>query len=750
MLNWCIVKENFDKENFMLNETLFHLANGYLGVRDSFEEDFRGKLKSVRGTYINGFYETEDIQYGEKLYGYAEYSQSILNITDVQTILLNIDGERFSLLEGNIKSFKNELNVKEGYVKREILWESNSGKVLKIDIKRMVSFTRKELFIIEYNVTPLNFNGEIEIISIIDGDVSNITASDDPRIGTANAKHLDVIRCEVKENIGIIENKTRNSNMSVITSCTHDLNKENRLNIDKKEDKIIFKFSLEAKENEKIEFVKYSIFTDSVRYENNYIENLEILKEVVENGKAFYFDAQKVYLNEFWKSSDIIIDGDEKLQEGLRYNLYQLLQSVGKDMYTNIAAKGISGEGYEGHYFWDTDIYILPFFMFTNSFLAKNLLMYRYNTLDRARNRAKMMGHLKGALYPWRTINGDECSAFFPAGTAQYHINTDIAYSFIQYYLITEDKEFMQNYGAEVLFETARVMFDIGHFNREGKFVINDVTGPDEYTCIVNNNYYTNVMTKYLFENTKLAWEILNENKEKLQELISKIGIDEEEIKAFEKAKENMYLPFDEKLKIHPQDDSFLNKKVWDFKNTPKENYPLLLHYHPLTLYRYQVCKQADTVLAHFLREEETTIDIIKNDFEYYEKITTHDSSLSTCIFSIMASRLGLKEKSYDYFINNARLDLDDLHHNTKNGIHTAAMGGSWMGVVFGFVGMRIKNGELHFNPLLPDKINKIKFKINFKHRELEITLDKEGLDIKLISGNSLDVYINNNKKTVE
>jgi alpha,alpha-trehalose phosphorylase len=211
-----------------------------------------------------------------------------------------------------------------------------------------------------------------------------------------------------------------------------------------------------------------------------------------------------------------------------------------------------------------------------------------------------------------------------------------------------------------------------------------------------------------------------------------------------------MYLPFDEKLKIHPQDDSFLNKKVWDFKNTPKENYPLLLHYHPLTLYRYQVCKQADTVLAHFLREEETTIDIIKNDFEYYEKITTHDSSLSTCIFSIMASRLGLKEKSYDYFINNARLDLDDLHHNTKNGIHTAAMGGSWMGVVFGFVGMRIKNGELHFNPLLPDKINKIKFKINFKHRELEITLDKEGLDIKLISGNSLDVYINNNKKTVE
>lgn len=746
MNNWSILQENFNKDNFMLNETLFHLANGYLGIRDSLEENLTNKINSVRGTYINGFYETETIKYGEKLYGYAEYSQSIVNITDVQTIELWINNEKFSILDGEILEYKCELDLKEGCLNRLIKWISPNKKMILVEIKRMVSFINRELFIINYKVTALNFTGKITINSTVNGDVSNITSENDPRIGTVSGKHLNVIKASVEDDIISLENSTKNSNLRVITSVYHKTNKIIQREYEILENSINLKVSSDIEKGESFQIEKYSVFTDSLRYPNGIKENIDILEKILSEEIQFHFEKQKKYLECFWKNSDIIIKGNEKLQEGIRYNLYQLLQSVGKDEYTNIAAKGVSGEGYEGHYFWDTDIYILPFFMFTNKNLAKNLLMFRYRTLDAARRRANSMGHSKGALFPWRTINGDECSAFFPAGTAQYHINCDIAYSFIQYYLITNDEEFMKNYGIELIFEVARVIYDIGNYDSDGKFVINDVTGPDEYTCIVNNNYYTNVMAKYLFDFTEKAYNILQKYPKALEDIKKRLNVDTLEIKEFSEAGNKMFLPYDDKLKINPQDDSFLNKKNWDFKNVPKENYPLLLNYHPLTLYRHKVCKQADVVLANFLREEETNLDVIKNNFEYYEAITTHDSSLSTCIFSIMASRLEMKEKSYDYFLNNARLDLDNLHHNTQNGIHTASMGGSWMGIVFGFVGMRIKNEELYFNPCLPNQIEEITFIIEFKGRKLYISINHQKIEVKLVDGEELEIFINNNK----
>lgn len=369
---------------------------------------------------------------------------------------------------------------------------------------------------------------------------------------------------------------------------------------------------------------------------------------------------------------------------------------------------------------------------------------YRFTILDFARKRAKQMGHTIGALYPWRTIAGEECSPFFPAGTAQYHINVDIAYSIIQYFEVTEDVNFMVEKGLEMLVEIARLMHHIGHFRNDNKFCIDAVTGPDEYTCIVNNNYYTNVLTKNLFDKIGVIWNKIKEShKGKLEEISAKIKFNEEELINFEKAGKEMYLPFDKERKLHPQDDSFFNKKVWDFENTPKEKYPLLLNYHPLTLYRHQVCKQADTILAHFLLEEETELEFIENDFNYYEKITTHDSSLSTCIFSIMANRIGEYEKAYDYFMNTSRLDIDNLHHNTENGIHTACMGGSWMSIVFGFAGMRVINGELSFRPNLPKKWKSLNFKINFKNRILNCYLETNTIEIKLLDGQPLKV--NNN-----
>lgn len=745
-MNGWILKDNNYQESYQLKETLFSIANGYLGVRGSFEEGVSENIASVRGTYINGFYEKEKIIYGEKLYGFPDNSESILNVINSQDITIKINEQKFSLDSGEVLFFERELNFKTGIASRKIHWKSPLGEEMNIVFKRLISFVEKEVFLIEIEIESLNFEGQIEIVSIIDGDVSNIVVEDDPRIGSSNSKALEVIEVKEKDKNSFVVAKTENSNLTVAAGVCHKYSKEFQEEIIVENNKCTHHIKGILKEGKKEVFTKYTVYTDSIRHGDAAIKNSEILMNVSLKKFDSYANSQEEYLNKFWKLSDIEIIGDDKMQQSIRFNMFHLLQSAGKDEWSNISAKGLSGEGYGGHYFWDTEIYIFPFFLFTNPDLAKYFLNYRYTILDAARTRAKQMGHNIGALYPWRTIAGEECSAFFPAGTAQYHINVDIAYSVIQYFNVTEDVTFIAEKGLEMLLEIARLMYHIGHFRKDGKFCIDAVTGPDEYTCVVNNNYYTNLLTKNLFKEITGIWNQLKQsNSSDLSVISSKIGFKEEELKDFEKAGDAMYLPFDEENKLHPQDDSFFNKKLWDFENTPKENYPLLLNYHPLTLYRHQVCKQADTILGHFLLEEETDLEVIENDFNYYEKITTHDSSLSTCIFSIMANRIGKYEKAYDYFMNTARLDIENLHHNTHNGIHTACMGGSWMSIVFGFAGMRVIDGKLNFRPNLPEKWEYLNFKIKFKNRILNCSLERNDFTINLIEGKPLEVYIDNN-----
>ena len=743
MNTWSLIDTNF-KESYQLKETLFSTANGYLGVRGSFEEDVTESVPSVRGIYINGFYESEEIIYGEKLFGFPDKSQSILNVIDTQEIKIQFNDEEFSMFSGKVISYKRELDFKKGLVTRNITWQSPKGNEVILTFKRLTSYIQKELFLIEITAQSVNFDGTITIKSTVNGDVSNIVSKDDPRVGTSNAKALSVDILETLTEGSFVQASTKNSNLSVVGGIFHTSSQELSEKIKKEKSEITHTFIGKVEQNKPIIFTKYAVYTDTKRHKNELIENEKILSKCSKHSFSYFENAQETYLNNYWDSADVQIEGDEKLQQGIRFNIFHLLQSVGKDAWSNISAKGLSGEGYEGHYFWDTEIYIFPFFLFTNPQLAKNLLNYRYTILNSARERAKQMGHTIGALYPWRTIAGEECSPFFPAGTAQYHINVDIAYSLIQYYTVTEDSEFMVSKGMEMLIEIARLMHHIGHYNLEGKFCIDAVTGPDEYTCIVNNNYYTNVLTKNLFVQIGAIFNELNKShKSELEQVVHKLKFTKKELDNFKKAGKLMNLPYDEKRDLHPQDDSFFNKKVWDFKNTPKDNYPLLLNYHPLTLYRHQVCKQADTILGHFLLENESNLKTIANDYNYYEKITTHDSSLSTCIFSIMANRIGAYDKAYTYFMNTARLDIDNLHHNTKDGIHTASMGGSWMSIVFGFGGMRVVNGELNFHPHLPKKWKSLNFKINFKGRTLNCYLQENSIQIKLENGNPLRVKIN-------
>ena len=602
-MTWTLSNHSLSQEDLLNLESLFALGNGYLGVRGNFEEGYHDELTSIRGTYQNAFHDIVDIPYGEKLYGFPDTEQKMLNSIDAQTvqIFLGEDEEPFSLFTGDILSYERHLHLDQGFSERMIHWKSPVGREVRLHFRRIVSFTTRELFAIDIRIEPINFFGAVKIVSTVNGDVSNYVGVNDPRVSSDHGKRLHVKQTGMKDDMIFALAETVSSKLKTACVSRHCL-KNIDYNIDLtdvgSQPVVTMTFLL----TKPVQFTKWNIYVDSLRQEGDLIEiGIELQKAFETKTFDDLLEMQKQYLTDFWEMANITIEGDDALQEGIRFNLYQLLQSVGRDEYSNIAAKGLTGEGYGGHYFWDTEIYMIPVFLLINPEIAKRLLIYRYKKLEAARNRAKEMGHKQGALFPWRTISGTECSSYFPSGSAQYHINGDIAYSYIQYFLATGDLPFLKEYGVEMLIETARLWIDVGHYH-DGKFKIDAVTGPDEYTCVINNNYYTNVIAKY---NLLWAYKACNILREKdsstFLKLSDRLALSDNEMTDWKKAGEAMYLPYDEKLKINPQDDTFLQKAVWGFENTPTENYPLLLHYHPLTLYRYQVCKQADTVLAHFL-----------------------------------------------------------------------------------------------------------------------------------------------------
>ncbi|MFF2017681.1 glycoside hydrolase family 65 protein [Paenibacillus sp. NPDC058177] len=743
-MSWNISNQGLTAETLLNLESIFALGNGYLGVRGNFEEGYADTgIQSIRGTYLNAFHDVIDIPYGEKLYAFPGTQQKLVNIIDAQGINIYIGDEEepFSLTEGSIVSYERSLHMDKGYSERKVHFRTLSGKELKLHFRRLVSFTHKELFAINLTLEPVNFTGAIKIVSRVNGDVSNYSNPNDPRVAAGHSKRLSVVGCGIQGEYVHVENATMTSGLR--TACVTRHEWDGAWTVKAQSNDLAGEVTATAQLTGPLQLTKWNVYTDTLRHSDALVETGIALQEGL---KALTFtnllEQQHQYLQDFWKTSDIVIENDAQLQEGIRFNLYQLLQSAGRDPHSNISAKGLSGEGYEGHYFWDTEIYMLPVFLMTSPDLARQLLLYRYSKLEQARDRAKEMGHSKGALFPWRTISGTECSSFFPSGTAQYHISADVAYSYIQYYLAEQDNAFLLEYGAEVLFETARLWMEIGHYH-EGKFHLDEVTGPDEYTCLVNNNYYTNVMAKHNLKWAATSFETLKSYDEQgFHALIERLGVTAEEVAEWSQAAEAMLLPFDEKLGINPQDDTFLRKAVWDFENTPKEKHPLLLHYHPLTLYRYQVCKQADTVLAHFLLEDEQSDETIRRSYDYYEKITTHDSSLSSCIFSIMASKIGYHEKAYEYFIETARLDLDNTHGNTKDGLHLANMGGTWMAIVYGFAGTRLKESGLSLAPSIPSGWEKYAFRLTFRGRLIAVTITTGNVELELLEGEALSLNL--------
>jgi len=730
-----LVSTDMSKENLLKEETLFHVANGYLGVRGNKEEG-TDDPKSIRGCYINGFYDTVELTYPERLYGFPQHAQRMINLPDIQSMKLYYNSEPL----GSIAEYERILDTSDAITKRCIKYNVDSG-FITVTYTRLASFTNPELFLTIMEIESDNVSGELKIHSGINCDVQNYTNPDDPRVAAEAIKHIQPKSAQKLQDGGFVICETTGSSLSfaVVQRFKADLGKiETKLHEFGTETEI----SVNITTGKTITIEKYTVLSDSRKQSEPIEYALSVAEKCMNKTAAAIIEEQKKYLADFWELAAIEIKGDKEVQDALEFNLFQLLQSTGQDGISSIAAKGISGEGYEGHYFWDSEIYIFPFFLFTKPDIARAMLDYRCSILDGAREHAKIMGHKSGALFPWRTISGSECSSYFPSGSAQYHINGDIAHAFMQYYYATGDLEYMEKKGAEVLIETARLWLDTGHFDSKGRFNIHAITGPDEYTCIVNNNYYTNRCAEANLHGAAKIYRLLKQ-KGTADCVESKTGITEHEITKFEKAASSMLLPYDAERDINAQDDSFLSKPIWDLSKTPKDKFPLLLNYHPLHLYRYQVCKQADTVMAHLLFEDGVEESTIKNSYEYYEQITTHDSSLSRCAFSIMAARLGMDDKAYEYFDDVIWTDIRDLHGNVKDGLHTANLGGSWLAVVKGFAGMRLGEKGLCFRFTKPKGWESYSFNFCYQKSVLQIHVNNENAEVILKEGKPLEIFVN-------
>ncbi len=738
---WTVEQTSFTGSSIEKFESLFSLGNGNLGFRGNMEEE---EAIYQRGTYLNGFYDTFPLCYGERAFGYPEEGQRLLDLPEGKIFTIRVNGE--PLETAKVLQHRRVLDMKHGVVKRTFFWKTCSGIVIDISMIRLVSFVLPSVAMQIFEFTVHGKVASFEIISSLDmhkGE-ERYEHTGDPREGSSVERGTLVKRRRVQMNTGFLSGyETQNSGLFLAAGMDHFFpdRKYDILRFIQGDDGDSLSFCFRELSG-KLTFIKYLSYRQGTLKDEDRCFSLcsDDLSFCRNKGPEYFRKEQTAYLKSFWEKSDISIEGNDELQKAVRLDLYHLLQSAGKDGKTSIAAKGLSGRGYDGHYFWDSEVYIVPFFIYTAPDIARALLFYRYSILDHARSRAEELSH-KGALFPWRTINGKEASAYFPAGTAQYHINADIAYSINMYLDVTGDISFLVDAGFEIFVETARFWVDLGFFipGKNGAFCIHEVTGPDEYSALANNNYYTNIMAKDNLETAVKWYDWLKESDfPSFHELVSRLGIDENERYDWERAAEKMYLPFNEDYGIIPQDDAFLDRPVWDFEGTPRDRYPLLLYYHPLTIYRFQVLKQADVVMALFLKNNEFTFDDKKRTFDYYEKITTGDSSLSAAIQGILALELGYEEKGYQYFLKTVYMDYHNVNGNVRDGIHTASMGGAWMMIVYGFAGMRERNGSLSFLPHLPGMIRQLSFRIMYKTRLIEVVLSREKSSYLLLDGEKL------------
>jgi alpha,alpha-trehalose phosphorylase len=731
---WGIRETELHLDTLAETESVFALSNGHVGLRGNLDE---GEPAGLSGTYLGGFFEVRPLPYAEAGYGYPEDGQTVVNVTNGKLIRLLVEDEPFDLRYGKVISHHRFLDFRRGTLHREVEWVSPTGRRVRVTSTRLVSFTQRAVALIDFKVEPVEGEFPVVIQSLLVANETSAAASADPRAAAALAAPLVSESFESNEHRAILVHQTKTSGLRVAASMDHVVHgpPETETWIEAFPDLARFQVTADLAPGRPLQLIKL------LAYGWSGSRSAAALRDQVAAagagarhlGWTGMCDDQRAYLDDFWAHSDVELEGDAELQQAVRFGLFHTLQAGARGEQRAVAAKGLTGPGYDGHTFWDTEMFVLAVLSYTAPTAAADALRWRRSTIDLARARAETLG-LRGAAFPWRTIRGEECSSYWPAGTGAFHINADIANAVSRYLAATDDQEFARECGLELLVETARLWRSLGHHDPEGHFRIDGVTGPDEYSAVADNNVYTNLMAQ---RNLTAAADVC----ERHRDVAEGLGVNDEELASWRDAARAMVVVYDASLGVHPQAEGFTSHERWNFDTTRPEQYPLMLHFPYFDLYRKQVIKQADLVLALFACGDSFTPEEKRRNFDYYEPLTVRDSSLSACIQSIVAAEVGHLDLAFDYFAEAALMDLGDLEHNTADGIHIASVAGTWLAAVCGFGGMRDHGGDLSFRPRLPPTLTRLCFRIMFQGRSLQVEVDRDQARYSLLDGEPLDIH---------
>ncbi len=736
---WKIIQDKIEYEENRLAESIMSLGNGYMGMRGNYEESY--SKDSHRGSYIAGVWFPDKTRVGWWKNGYPNYFGKVLNSVNYIGIDILINGEVLDLGKATVKCFYRELDMKNGILTRKFVADV-SGKEIEVNVVRFLSIAKKELAVIKYDVKALNFDGEITFKPYLDSNVKNEDSNYEEKfwinISTDSNKMSGNILAKTKENsfgtelftIGATMNIKANKKEKILTYSNKEYYSENTLVFDINKD-------------ETISIEKYVSITTTRDYEGNELlnKNKEILEKEVSKGYEALLKEHSIEWNKRWETADIKVNGDELAQQGIRYNLFQLFSTYyGEDKRLNIGPKGFTGEKYGGATYWDTEAYCLPVYLgVANKSVSRGLLEYRYSQLEPAKEQAKKLG-VEGALYPMVTFNGEECHNEWEITFEEIHRNGSIVYAIYNYTNYTGDYEYIKEKGIDVIVEVARFWASRVHLSqRKGLYMIHGVTGPNEYDNNVNNNWYTNYIAKWCLEYA--ASNIKRLNSECI-ESVDRNNVTSKEVEKWLNIEENMYLPYDEELDIIVQHDDFLDKKFIKVSNLPKDNLPLNQNWSWDKILRSCFIKQADVLQGIYYFSDKFSIEEKKRNFDFYEQYTVHESSLSSCIYSIIASEIDNLEKAYELYSRTARLDLDNYNNDTDDGLHITSMSGAWLAIVQGFAGMRTYKESLSFAPKLPRQWEGYSFNINYRYNKLRISVSKDIISIENLVGNPIQVKV--------
>jgi alpha,alpha-trehalose phosphorylase len=743
---WAITESELNLDVLAQTESVFALSNGHIGLRANLDE---GEPHGLPGTYLNSLYELRPLPYAEAGYGYPDSGQTIINVTNGKLIRLHVNDEPFDVRYGTLHSHVRRLDLRAGTLTREVEWTSPAGDRVRITSVRLVSLSQRAIAAIQYTVEPVDGPLRLVVQSELVANEALPDTGKDPRVAAVLESPLvseEYVATNDDQHRAVMVHRTRASGLMLAAGMAHEVTGPEKMSVRTEAFADTCRTTVAARvaAGERLEVVKY------IGYGWSSQRSRPALHDQVTGALALarltgwdgLLAEQRGYLDEFWAGADVVVEGDPEIQQAVRFGLFHILQAGARAEHRPIAAKGLTGPGYDGHTFWDTETYVLPVLTYTHPDAVADALSWRHMVLPEARQHAADLG-LAGAAFPWRTIRGQESSGYWPAGTAAFHINADIADAILRYLDATQDTEFERQVGLEMLVETARLWRALGHHDVDGRFNIDGVTGPDEYSAITDNNVYTNLMAQQnLVAAADLAGKYMDE--------AAALGVTTEEAAAWRDAAGSMVIPYDERLCVHPQAERFTDHARWDFEHTPPENYPLLLHYPYFDLYRKQVVKQADLVLAMHLRGDAFTPEQKARNFAYYEALTVRDSSLSACTQSVIAAEVGYLELAHDYLAETALMDLHDVQHNTRDGLHMASLAGAWTALVAGLGGMRTRDDTLAFAPRLPSGISRLNFRLRYRGRRLGVSITRSEARYELLEGDPMPLIHHGEPLTLE